>query len=204
MSDVAETIKTISELPEKLGDINFSDVVYATTGYRINKLNLENKNDSILIDKLIDASINFLSLCKKNKRRFRGNRPNDVSRAFESEVVEEIRKRGFKTTMLTRMGYPDIELIDNLDRITYIEIKAHTRKNKDSTFRSFYYTTGEKITSDAFHLLLGFLIEEETPKYWKIMEFQLLDLSELFVSLKAEFNSNNRMMYSDELTLAKS
>jgi hypothetical protein len=144
-----------------------------------------------------------LALCNKAKRRFFGNRINEVSRAIENELVEEIRKTGLKPKMLPTMGYPDIELIDQHGRLTYLEVKISSSV-KRSSLRSFYYTTGKKIKTDARHLLLGLLITEEKDKYWKIEEWTLTDLSKLNVQLKAEFNASNIDIYKPELILAKS
>ena len=55
--------------------------------------------------------------------------------------------------MLPTMGYPDIELVDQHGRLTYLEVKISSSV-KHSSLRSFYYTTGKKIKTDASHLLL--------------------------------------------------
>ena len=144
-----------------------------------------------------------MALCNKAKRRFFGNRINEVSRAIENELVEEIRKTGLKPKILPAMGYPDIELIDQHGRLTYLEVKISSIV-KHSRLRSFYYTNGKKIKRDARHLLLGLLIIEEKDKYWKMEEWTLTDLSKLNVHLKAEFNASNIDIYEPKSILAKS
>jgi hypothetical protein len=44
---------------------------------------------------------------------------------------------------------------------------------------------------------------KESGNYWKIEEWTLIDLSELNVHLKAEFNASNIDMYTTESALAK-
>ena len=191
------------KITNKLQGISFKDVIEVTSGYELVPINLQQKEDAELVEKLIYSSKNFLTLCNKTKRRFFGNRINEVSRAIENELVEEISKTGLKPKILPAMGYPDIELIDQHGRLTYLEIKISSII-KHSRLRSFYYTTGKKIKRDARHLLLGLLIIEEKDKYWKIEEWTLTDLSKLIVYLKAEFNASNIDIYKPELILAKS
>ena len=191
------------EITKKMQGISFKDVIEVTSGYELIPINLQLEEDAELIEKLILSCKNFLMLCKKAKRRFFGNRINEVSRAIENELVEEIRKTGLKPKTLPAMGYPDIELIDQHGRLTYIEVKISSTV-KHSSLRSFYYTTGKKIKTDARHLLLGLLITEEKDKYWKIEEWTLTDLSKLTVHLKAEFNASNIDIYEPKSILAKS
>ena len=68
-------------------------------------------------------------------------------------------------------------------------MKTSSVKEK-SGFRYFYYTSGNKIKSNARHLLLNISVSEESSKYWKIDNWVLSDLSQLEVRLKCEFNAS--------------
>jgi len=46
-------------------------------------------------------------------------------------------------------------------------MKTSSVKEK-SGFRYFYYTVGDKIKTDARHLLLDITVSEETSRYWKV------------------------------------
>jgi len=94
-------------------------------------------------------------------------------------------------------------LVDTYDRVTYLEIKISSKTKRDR-FRTFYYTSGKKITSDTRHILLGLLVTEESDKYWKIENWTLTDLSKLKVCLKPEFNASNIDIYTTESIIAKS
>jgi hypothetical protein len=59
-----------------------------------------------------------------------------VSKAIENELVEEIRKTELSTKILSAQGYPDIELKDKQDRVTYLEVKI-SKKKKKTGFRTF-------------------------------------------------------------------
>lgn len=200
---VKDAILNLLEITHKMQGISFKDVVEITSKHKLYPINLQQQEDKELIENLVTSCKNFLALCNKTKRRFYGNRINEVSKAIENEFVEEISKTGLKTKILPIMGYPNIELIDKHGRVSYLEIKVSSIV-KPSSLRAFYYTSGKKIKKDARHLLLGLLITEEKDKYWKIEEWTLTDLSQLTVYLKAEFNASNVDIYTKESTIAKS
>lgn len=195
--NVKDAILSLIEATHGLQRVSFKDVVEVTAKHAMYPVNLEQQEDQELIESLTASCKHFLALCNKTKRRFFGNRINEVSKAIENELVEEIRKTGLRTQMLGATGYPDIEMQDKYDRITYLEVKVSS-KSEPSGLRTFYYTSGKKIKSDARHLLLGLHITEEKDKYWKIKEWTLTDLSKLFVHLKPEFNASNVDIYSEQ------
>ncbi len=197
-------IQELIKISNEMHGLSFKDVVEVTTGHDLVPLNLEQKRDAELVKNLINSCNHFLLLCHKTKRRFFGNRINEVSRAIENELVEEIQKTGLKPEVLPAMGYPDIALVDKYGRFTYLEVKVSSNITEHTSLRSFYYSSGKKINYDARHLLLGLLITEEKDKYWKIVGWTLIDLSKLTVYLKAEFNASNIDIYKPEMTIAKS
>ena len=75
------------EITNKLQGISFKDVIEVTSGYELIPINPQLIEDVELIEKLILSCKNFLALCNKAKRRFFGNRINEVSRAIENELV---------------------------------------------------------------------------------------------------------------------
>jgi hypothetical protein len=89
---------------------------------------------------------------------------------------------------LGKTGYPHIE-ISYHDLIAYLEMKTSSVKEK-SSFRYFYYTSGDKIKQNARHLLLDIAVTQENPNYWKVDKWALSDLSKLTVRLKNEFNAS--------------
>ena len=62
-----------------------------------------------------------------------------------------------------------------------------------------YLTFGKKIKDDARHLLLLIQMEEEESKYWKIMSWQIRDISNFKLGLKTEFNSNFQGLHKTHL-----
>lgn len=200
---VKDALLQLTEITTEMQGISFKDVVEVTSKHLFYPINLNQVEDKELIGNLTASCKSFLALCNKNKRRFYGDRINEVSKAIENEFVAEIPKIGLKTRILSAQGYPDIELIDKHNRVTYLEIKVSS-KMEQSGFRTFYYTSGKKIEHDARHLLLGLLITEERDKYWKIQEWTLTDLSKLTVYLKSEFNASNIDIYKEQSIIARS
>ncbi|MGA7077048.1 MAG: hypothetical protein WBZ42_11005, partial [Halobacteriota archaeon] len=192
-----DAILKLIEITPLLDKVSFRDVLELTSPYKLQPIDPNQQDDKELIETITKSCRDFLALCNKIKRRFQGARINEVSKAIENELVEEIRKTGLSTKILSEQGYPDIELADKHNRVTYLEVKISSKKKKTG-FRAFYYSTGKKITSDARHLLLGLLIAEESDKYWKIEGWTLTDLSKLDVHFKAEFNASNIDMYTKE------
>jgi len=84
-----------------------------------------------------------------------------------------------------------------------LESKA-VSKDWESSFRSFYYTSGKKIDSSGRHLLIAWDINEEKDDYWKVNGWKLIELSNLEITIKLEFQSNNQKLYDSKLILAES
>jgi hypothetical protein len=198
-----EAIRKLVEVTPVLDKVSFKDVLELTSPYKLLPIDMSQDDDKELINTLKKSCKNFLALCKKTKRHWEGERINEVSKPIENELVEEIGKTDLSTRILTAQGYPDLELVDKHNRITYLEVKI-TGEEKKTGFRTFYYSTPKKILSDARHLLVGLRVVKTGEKYWKVEEWTLTDLSKLDVKLKPEFNASNIDIYTKEATLAKS
>lgn len=198
-----EAIAKLVEITPILDRVSFKDVLELTSPCKLLPIDMNQEEDKELINTLKKSCKDFLTLCNKTKRRWEGERINEVSKLIENELVEEIRKTELSTRILTAQGYPDLELIDKQNRISYLEVKI-TGEDKKTDFRTFYYSTPKKIASDARHLLVGLKVVKTGEKYWKAEEWTLLDLSKLDVHLKAEFNASNINLYTETATLAKS
>jgi len=198
-----DAVLKLVEIAPILDKVNFKDVLELTSPYKLDPIDLSVNDDKELIDALTKSCTDFLALCKKTKRVWEGARINEVSKSIENELVEQIRKVGLDTKILSAQGYPDLEIRDKRNRVTYLEVKI-TSKKKKTGFRAFYYTTAKKILSDARHLLIGLRVVQVDNKYWKVEEWSLTDLSKLLVSLKAEFNASNIDIYAEGATLSKS
>ena len=99
--------------------------------------------------------------------------------------MQKAIKSSLAVKKLPKTVYPDIE-VSQADRITYLEMKTSSVKEQSG----FRYTNVDKIKSVARHLLLDIPVTQENPRYWKIDNWVLSDLSSLNVRLKTEFNAS--------------
>ncbi|MEO0097450.1 MAG: hypothetical protein ABIK78_05080 [candidate division WOR-3 bacterium] len=99
------------------------------------------------------------------------------------------------------MGYPDEKIADKFGRITYLEVKATSRRDIGSP-RDFFFSplknSKKKITDDGHHLLLCFDTFEQKEKEFIITGWCLIDLFNIKVSMKPEFNADNLELYKKE------
>jgi hypothetical protein len=191
MDENTVDLKAIFRLSKQVGHVPFSDVIRESTGFEVIPIDEENEEDKELLRHIRYALASFVRLTVKAEQRFRGNRINEVGRRFENMIVEEVKKTPIEIRKLGSGGYPDFELRQGQNRMTYLEIKSTADpKSEESTFRAFYYSSGRKVQSDARHLLVKVQMQEESNKYWKVLAWELHDLSNLQVGLKTEFNTS--------------
>ncbi|PMQ00804.1 MAG: hypothetical protein CBR30_09230 [Dictyoglomus sp. NZ13-RE01] len=102
---------------------------------------------------------------------------------------------------LTSTGYPDEKITDIYGRVTYLEVKATSRRDVGSP-RDFYFSplknSKNKVSEDGHHLLLCFDTFERKEKEFIITGWCLIDLFNIKVSMKPEFNADNLELYRKE------
>jgi len=203
MADTPPFQELYSIVSQISGKIVFQDLVKGTTGFRVEKLDPANNSDDLVLFKELEkAARNFIRHIDRTRTRYHGERPNDVGKQFEEVFVEELKKTTLRPTQLKESGYPDMKVIDAAGRVTYLESKV-VSKNWKNGLRSFYYSTGTKIDSDARHLVIAWDIQEEKDKYWKVAGYKLCDLYGLSnIKVKLEYNSNNKVLYTDEMVVS--
>jgi len=173
-----------------LAAISFSDLVKESSGHNVLPIDPGSKEDMFLLKHLSQALTAFVKLTEKSGQRFTGNRINDVGKRFEYMIADELRKTPLEASVLGRPGYPDCVLKQG-ERVTYLEIKtsASIQKEANKYLKTFSFSSGKKIRSDARHLLLKVQLEEEDNKIWKVVAWELRDLATLKTRLKTEFNA---------------
>lgn len=185
-------------------NVYFRDVIEASTGNRLVKINERQKAKLLPIKNHFENNLSSISAIVKKKYK---GRANELSNYMESVVSKEIVKvKGFEATKpIVRgrgkqsAGYPDIFIRADGIRF-YLEVKTFQSKTKDSSLRSFYYkpSKNNKVTISCPHLLIAFEVEslgKDNKSPFVIKNFKILDLYDLKVSLKPEFNANNIEIY---------
>ena len=211
-SPVRELIPWLLDADEKLEGIPFSEVIAATSGKRVLPVDRKDK-DTVRIIKGISTALDAVlvrmnaddSPAKKEKR------VNEMSTHFEDALRTALNGiDGFSCAVpLTaagakqRSGYPDLRLVDKATgRILYLDPKLYAKGSRSSSLRTFYFTPRRetnKVNDDAHHLIVAFEHDKGTFARW-----ELVDLADFRVKLKAEFEGSNRDLYRDDATVAKS
>jgi len=118
--------ETIAKFMAPIGGIPFPIAIKAISGHKVIPFDKRNKQDMDLLEKLCQAAD------IAGKQAFQDGifrkRPNEVGNDIEPYVKEALKADGLQADIpLTQkqrrqaMGYPDIEVIDSNDRITYLE-----------------------------------------------------------------------------------
>jgi len=209
---IKEYQKIIREILSAFEEVSFPVIVESSTGYKV--LSIDKERDADLIEdlstiaRIITNRYYKTSITRNTYRSVIGKkpkafRPNEVGKILEYEIYNIPKKFKVisKIQPLKQAGYPDVRIIEKTGRISFVDIKATTRPNVGSP-RDFYYSTKEKtlekINSDGFHLLLGFIIREIAAERFITIGWKLVDLSKIKVSIKAEFNADNLEIYKPE------
>jgi len=130
---------------------------------------------NIIPNMLKDAPVHM------NKKRRINEKGNALEKAFPE--LKEFKLKG--------NGYPDKAFKFN-DKMVYTEIKLFNKNNINDTNRTFSLSPPlTKIQSDGYHYLIGFEHEDEILNN----KYHIIDLYDLSVTLKYEWNTNNKNIY---------
>ena len=106
-----------------------------------------------------------------------------------------------------RSGYPDLRVVTDDGTVMYLDPKLYEAGNRGSTLRTFYYEprglTG-KIHDDALQMLVGIEHSGKDVATMRLLSWELVDVSKLRVSLKAEFQTGNSSIYRPAMIVGRS
>jgi hypothetical protein len=213
-SDNAELVRWLVAHQDDLKDVPFGDVVMAATGKRI--LPVDPRRDAAILQKLgvaLDATL--LALNEPSHSIHLTGRVNEASRFIEDEIRKQVNLLpGWKCTIPRttvgreqRAGYPDLRIVTDTGTVIYFDPKLYATGSRSSSLRTFYYEprslTG-KIQDDALHLLAGIEHDGNKASAIRLTRWDLIDVSKLRVSLKAEFQAGNDRIYRSETIVGRS
>ena len=216
-SPVDQLIPWVLDEDRQLRGIAFSEVILDTTGKHVLAVDRKNETDERVI-KQISAALD------ETMRRMNASdspiqevtRINEVSSQVENLLRELLNATAglscdFPRTAggkIQRSGYPDLRVVDLAStRVFYVDPKLYAIGSRDSSFRTFYFEpkiATNKVRDDAVHLIVGFEHEPRKDNRWNFIRWDLVDLSQFKVKLKAEFQGSNRDMYRPEAIVATS
>ena len=201
----------------QLRGIPFGEVIFDTTGKRVLAFNRQDETDQ-RVAKQISAA------CDETLKRLNAadsviqnvGRINEVSSHFEDALRDLLNTTpglncDFPHTAqdrVLRSGYPDLRIVDLASkRVFYLDPKLYVRGSRDSTFRTFYFEpkiATNKVRDDAVHFIAGIEHEPRKDGRWNFTRWDLVDLAQFKLKLKAEFQGSNRDMYRPEAIVATS
>jgi hypothetical protein len=185
-------------------ELPFRDVIKAATGYQITQFNEDSRNPVRMISVWIENNLQHLSNYVETEYEGRSNELGNFVEAWLIDALDNQLPLSCKRPRTGKghaqaVGYPD-GIIQNNEVNIYFDIKIYQGKTKDTTLRSFYYqpTNQSKIHHDAPHFLIGFEVESlggSNRSPFKVIDFTIVDIYEMMVLFKAEFNTSNRFIY---------
>jgi hypothetical protein len=200
-----------------LKGIRFADVIAATSGKRVIAVDRANKDEQRIlaaIGTVLDAVLADMNAPESKTRA--AKRVNEMSSHFENAIQSRLNstaglKCDFPKTAagrIQRSGYPDLVLKDQATgRVFYLDPKLFASSSKRSSFRTFYFEPKRetnKVTEDARHLIVGIEHDRAADGTVRFLRWELIDLSEFRVRLKAEFEGSNADMYRPEAVVGAS
>ncbi len=204
----------IAQMLKPLKGLSLGIVIEGLSNYEVIQFDKKNTKDLKVLKILIKVANNVLF--EVNQNGIKRSRPNEVGNDIEPFVIQELEKLGYKALIPKTFegkskttGYPDIEFIDEFDRVNYLECKTFNVKNIATTQRSFYLSPSKefKVTQNAIHFGISFEVFVDknigNNRIYKVNSWKILDLSKLELDVKYEFNSDNKRLYNENLILAE-
>lgn len=217
MNNKEEYIKELEEVIRKflepMRGIPFSVAIKPLTGLNVLTFDLNTDENQELLKKLSKSA--QLSGQMAFEEGILTERPNEAGNHIEPFVIKSLRMVGLKADKPVSksgkkkaVGYPDIQIEDNIRRTIYLDCKTYNIKTKDQGFRTFYFSPSEdpKITKDAFHLLMSFeldIMKRKNKNAFVPISWQIYTLDKLVIQIKHEFNASNRDLYTKEALLTE-
>ena len=201
----------------QLRGIAFSEVIFDTTGKHILRIDRKSEVDQRVIRQIsavLDEVVKRMNASDNPIQSIA--RINEVSSHFEEMLRELLNATpglscDFPHTSedkVQRSGYPDLRIVDKASqRVFYLDPKLYATGSRESSFRTFYFEpkiATNKVRDDAVHLVAGFEHEARKDGRWNFTRWDLVDLSQFKVNLKAEFQASNRDMYRQDAVVATS
>jgi len=215
---VDQLIPWLLDEDRQLQGIAFSEVIFDTTGKHVLPVDPKNEIDQRVIKQIAAACDETIKRLNASESAIQNVwRINEVSSHFEDTLRELLNSTpglncDFPRTAdgkVQRSGYPDLRIVDLASkRVIYLDPKLYAAGSRDSSFRTFYFEPKKgtnKVRDDAVHLVVGFEHEQrEKNGAWKFTRWDLVELAQFRVKLKAEFQASNRDLYRRGAVVATS
>jgi hypothetical protein len=202
---------------ERMEDVRFAQVVKAVSACEVLPVDVSNEVDELMLRHLSQATEAMLFAFENPEHIVHQvGRINEVSRPIEDFLLSALNAvEGMHCTIplnasgeIQRSGYPDLRFEHTESgRVFYIDPKVYKAGSETSSFRTFYFEPKKatnKILDDASHLILAISHTGKLDGCWQFEAWQMVDLVDFRVRLKAEFQASNRELYREEAVLRQS
>jgi len=211
--------RIIKEILDAFSKLEFHIVIESTIHKKIIPVNMADENDKLLLENIYTIVNNFAVQYNKTPITFdlykslvnppkpKSFRNNEVDVFADKIIPSFFQKNKDNLKIITSFerlslnGYPDEVIFDKYGRVTYLEIKTTSRRDVGSP-RDFFFSplknSKKKIKDDGHHLLLCLDTFEQKEKEFIITGWCLIDLFNIKVSMKPEFNTDNLELYKKE------
>jgi hypothetical protein len=216
-SGVDELIPWLLNEDRQLRGIPFSEVIFESTGKKVFSIDPKGEVDQRVIKQISGVLEEVMKRLNAAESPIQSvGRINEVSSHVEDLLRELLNASpglscDFPRTAdnkVQRSGYPDLRIVDLASkRIFYLDPKLYAAGSRESSFRTFYFepkVATNKVRDDAVHLVAGFEHEARKDDRWNFTRWDLVDLAQFKVKLKAEFQGSNRDLYRSEAIVATS
>jgi hypothetical protein len=208
-----QTLGQIVTDGEALQEIPFSTVVRGTTGRELLPITPDDAIATRLVEEIgraVGTAVEKMNRDDSPVRQLR--RINEASRFFEDEILIQLNSSAELSCEIPptaagktqRSGYPDLKITHRESgRVAYLDPKLFETGGQRSTLRTFYYqpkNETNKILDDAHHLLVG-IEHDGNDGSWQFIGWHLVDLSEVVIRFKPEFQASNRDLYLESTIL---
>lgn len=185
--------------------LSFAEVVEAGTGHQVRRIDRSKEAENLaIIATVIGKAVSEIN--RGHHALQASSRINEASGPIEDEILRQFASHPewqatFAHTSdgkIQRAGYPDLRLQSPDGLVYFLDPKLTTPDNRTSSFRTFYYEprrTSGKINESAAHLLVGLFHNGHVGPELRLLNWELIDLADLQVRLKAEFQASNRELY---------
>ncbi|MEM3526325.1 MAG: hypothetical protein QXV37_02835 [Candidatus Jordarchaeaceae archaeon] len=198
--------RIIQQMLIPLKDIPFPLVIRAISGNEVIPFDYNSNEDVELLNLIEKSVIDAGQTMVKNGVYAR--RVNEIGNAIEPFVRDSLNKFGLEADIPTvknggkqAVGYPDLT-ISFKGKTHYVECKTYNKETENTTQRSFYLSPSDKfkVTKDGHHFLVSYGMERlgsagSKGDRYKPFHWRILSLEKLLVSVKYEFNADNRELY---------
>lgn len=216
VTDIEDLVHKLMVASETLQSVRFADVVMAATRQTIFPIDPERESDQRILAAIAAGTRQVLAdILDPDHSVHTIGRINEVSNRLEDYLMAAIDAIpgiycGLPLTRagtIQAAGYPDMIILDEATgRIVYLDPKVHRLGSESSGFRTFYYepkVDTNKINLSGSHLILGLAHVGKVDDKWTFDRWNLVDLVDFEVRLKAEFQASNRDLYRADARLMR-